>query len=321
MVTALHLAMNGPRLCFAALALLLFSPGLIAQTVDKTGAGAPAATTPAPASAGQIDTLRRIRDTGVILIGVREASVPFSFLDANKSPQGYTVDICLRVADAIKAELKMPRLETRFVPVSSANRIEMLLEGKIDLECGSTTNTRDRQKQVAFAYTTFVAGIKMLVKSTSNINSVEDLRGKTIVVTKGTTSEKMMNVKNDEQLLRLKIIVAADHNESFRMVEEGTAVAFPMDDVLLYGLISKSKNPDDFAVVGKYLSVEPYAIMMRKDEPQLERVVNKALSDMFASGEIRKLYAKWFATRELTVPMNQFIKEGFVAPNTHPAWP
>jgi glutamate/aspartate transport system substrate-binding protein len=309
--------MGGLRLCFAALALCLLSPSLVAQTANKAGAKAPAA----PLPAGQIDTLRRIRDTGVILIGVREASVPFSFLDANKSPQGYSVDICLKVADAIKAELKVPRLEVRFVRVSSADRIPMVLEGKIDLECGSTTNTRDRQKQVAFAYTTFVAGIKMLVKKSSNISGIEDLRGKTIVVTKGTTSEKIMSVKNDEQLLGLNIIVAADHNESLRMVEEGKAVAFPMDDVLLYGLISKSKKPDDFAVVGKYLSVEPYAIMMRRDEPQLERVINKALSDLFASGEIRKLYAKWFATRELTVPMNQFIKEAFLAPNTHPAWP
>ncbi len=247
--------------------------------------------------------------------------MPFSFLDQNKSPQGYSIDICLKVADAIKAELKMPRLDVKFVPVSSANRIPALIEGKVDLECGSTTNTRDRQKQVAFAYTTFVAGIKMLAKKSSNINGTEDLRGKTIVVTKGTTSETIMNVKNVEQSLKLNILVAADHNESFRMVDEGKAVAFPMDDVLLYGLISKSKKPDDYAVVGKYLSVEPYAIMMRKDEPQLERLVNKALSDLFASGEIRKLYAKWFSTRELTVPMNQILKEAFVAPNTYPAWP
>jgi ABC-type amino acid transport substrate-binding protein len=157
----------------------------------------------------------------------------FSFLDQNKSPQGYSVDICLKIADAIKAELKMPRLDVKFVPVSSASRIPALIEGKVDLECGSTTNTRDRQKQVAFAYTTFVAGIKMLAKKSSNINGMEDLRGKTIVVTKGTTSEKMINVKNVEQSLKLNILVAADHNESFRMVDEGKAVAFPMDDAAL----------------------------------------------------------------------------------------
>jgi glutamate/aspartate transport system substrate-binding protein len=273
------------------------------------------------AQAQTIDTLKRIRDTGTILIGVREASIPFSFIDANKRPQGYSVDLCVRIADAIKAQLKLPRLDVTYVPVSSANRITTLLNGGIDLECGSTTNTRERQQQVAFAYTTFVAGIKMLAKKSSNINGAEDLRGKTVVVTKGTTSEKLMAVKNEEQSLKLKIIVANDHDESFRMVDEGKAVAFPMDDVLLYGLISKSRNPDEFAVIGKYLSVEPYGIMMRKGEPQFERVVDKALTDIFASGEIRALYDKWFSTKELTVPMNQFLKEAFVTPNTYPAWP
>jgi glutamate/aspartate transport system substrate-binding protein len=305
------------RRCAALLAIAVLAGSAQAQTQAPAKAGAAASA----AVVAQSETLRRIRDTGTLLIGVREASVPFSFIDANKVPQGYSVDICLRVADAIKTELKLPRLETKFVAVSSANRIQMLLDGKIDLECGSTTNTRDRQKQVAFAYTTFVAGIKMLAKKNSNINGIEDLRGKTIVVTKGTTSEKIMNVKNEEQSLKLNIIITNDHNESFRAVEDGRAVAFPMDDVLLYGLISKAKKPDDYAVVGKYLSVEPYGIMMRKDDPQLERVVNKALSDLFASGEIRKIYARWFSTRELTVPMNQILKEAFVAPNTYPAWP
>ena len=269
----------------------------------------------------KIDTLRRIRDTGVLTIGVRETSVPFSYLDAQKQPQGYSVDLCLRVADAVKAELKMPRLEVKFVPVSSSNRIPALLEGKIDLECGSTTNTRDRQKQVAFAYTTFVAGIKMLAKKSSNVNSIEDLRGKAVVVTKGTTSEKMLKTLNDERVLKINIIESKDHGESFKAVEDGKAIAFPMDDVLLYGLISKAKKPDDFAVVGKYLSVEPYAIMLRKDEPQFEKLVNRALIDLFQSGEIRRLYAKWFNTKELTVPLNQYLKEAFQTPNTYPAWP
>ena len=282
---------------------------------------APAAAPAVAAPAEKIDTLKRIRERGTILIGVREASVPFSFLDAQKQPQGYSVDLCLKVADAIKQELKLPRLEIKFVPVSSANRIPALLDNKIDLECGSTTNTRDRQKQVAFAYTSFVAGIKMLAKTSSNINGIEDLRGKTVVVTKGTTSEKMMKQLNDERLLKLNIIEMADHNDSFKAVAEGTAVAFPMDDVLLYGLISKSAKPDDFAVVGKYLSVEPYAIMMRKDEPQLERVVNHALTELFQSGEIRRIYAKWFATKDLTVPLNSLLKEAFAVPNTYPAWP
>ncbi len=299
----------------AALAAVTFSPALsVAQ--DKS----PAATAPA-AAAEKIDTLKRIRDTNTILLGVREASVPFSFIDPQKQPQGYSVDLCLKVADAIKAELKLSRLEVKYVPVTSADRIPALLAGKIDLECGSTTNTRDRQKQVAFAYTTFVAGIKMLAPKSANISNVEDLRGKTIVVTKGTTSEKMIKQMNDERILKLIILEAKDHNESFKAIEEGKAVAFPMDDVLLYGLISKSSKPDNFAVVGKYMSVEPYAIMMRKDEPHLERIVNRALNELFQSGEIKRIYAKWFATRELTVPLNQYLKEAFAVPNTYPAWP
>jgi glutamate/aspartate transport system substrate-binding protein len=153
------------------------------------------------------------------------------------------------------------------------------------------------------------------------VNSLEDLRGKSIVVTKGTTSEKMMKAMNDERLLKLNIIESSDHGESFKAVDEGKAIAFPMDDVILYGLISKSKKPDDFAVVGKYLSVEPYAIMMRKDEPAFERIVNRALIDLFQSGEIRRLYAKWFNTKDLVVPLNSYLKEAFVTPNTYPAWP
>ncbi|MCC6869781.1 MAG: amino acid ABC transporter substrate-binding protein [Burkholderiales bacterium] len=303
------------------LAGALLAGGAIAQ--DKAGAGKAASTPAGPAEKppASIDTIKRIRDTGTLLLGVRDTSVPFSFVDAQKQPQGYSVDLCLRVADAIKAELKLPKLEVRFVPVTSANRITALLEGKIDLECGSTTNTRDRQKQVAFAYTTYIAGIKMLAKKSSNINSLEDVRGKSVVVTKGTTSEKMLKTMNDERVLKVKIIESPDHGESFKAVDDGKAVAFLMDDVLLYGLISKAKKPDDFAVVGKYLSVEPYAIVMRKDEPAFEKIVNRALIDLFQSGEIRRIYAKWFNTKDLVVPLNPYLKEAFTAPNTFPAWP
>ncbi len=295
--------------------------GIPADAQDKS---APAGAVPAKAAekpAEKIDTLRRIRDTGTIMLGVRETSVPFSFLDAQKQPQGYSVDLCMRVADAVKTELKLPRLDVRFVPVSSSDRIPMLVAGKIDLECGSTTNTRDRAQQVAFAYTTFVAGIKMLAKRSANISSIEDLRGKDVVVTKGTTSEKIMTAMNADRLLKMNIITAKDHGESFKAVEDGKAVAFPMDDVLLYGLISKSKKPDDFAVVGRYISVEPYAIMLRKDEPAFEKIVNRALIDLFQTGEIKRIYAKWFNTKDLVVPLNQYLREAFATPNTYPAFP
>jgi glutamate/aspartate transport system substrate-binding protein len=306
-----------------ALALLAAATGM--RTAVAQDKGAPAATAPpaaAPAKAAEkIDTLKRIRETQAIRLGVRESSVPFSFVDAQKQPQGYSVDLCLRIAEAVKSELKLARLEVKFVPVTSSNRIAFVVDGTIDLECGSTTNTRQRQQEVAFAYTTFVAGIKMLARKSSNIAGIDDLRGKTVVVTAGTTSEAMMKALNDERVLKLTLVTAKDHAESFKAVADGTAVAFPMDDVLLYGLISKSANPDEFAVVGKYLSVEPYAIMLRRDEPQFEKIVDHALIDLFASGEIRRLYAKWFSTKELTVPLNQYLKEAFSVPNTYPAWP
>ena len=286
---------------------------------DKTSAGAPAAD--GLAGAEHSATLKRVRDTATITIGVREASVPFSFIDSQKQPQGYSVDLCLKVADAIKNELKLPRLDVRFVAVTSSNRIAMVKDGKVDLECGSTTNTRERQKDVAFAYTTFVAGIKMLAKKSSNITGVDDLRGKTVVVTKGTTSEQMVRQMNEERVLNLTILEAKDHNESFAAVADGRAVAFPMDDVLLYGLISKASKPDEFAVVGKYLSVEPYAIMLRKDDAAFERLVDRTLIEMFQNGEVRRAYTRWFATKDLTVPMNQYVKEAFNVPNTYPAWP
>jgi glutamate/aspartate transport system substrate-binding protein len=312
-----------PAMALAVAGSLLALP-VGAQEKAAPGAAVPAAGAPAKAAekpAERIDTLRRIRETGAIILGVRESSVPFSFIDAQRQPQGYSVDLCLRIADTIKAELKLPRLEVRFVPVSSSDRIPMLVAGKVDLECGSTTNTRERQQQVAFAYTTFVAGIKLLAKRTANIASIEDLRGKDVVVTKGTTSEKIMVAMNTDRVLNMNILVAKDHGESFKAVEDGKAVAFPMDDVLLYGLISKSKKPDDFAVVGRYVSVEPYAIMLRRDEPAFEKIVNRALIDLFQSGEIRRIYAKWFNTRDLVVPLNQYLREAFAAPNTYPAWP
>jgi glutamate/aspartate transport system substrate-binding protein len=296
------------------LCILLAGYTTVAAAQSATPASAPV---PAPA----INTLQRIRDTGTLPIGIREGSFPFSFVNQGKGPRGYTIDICLEIADAIKNELALPRLEVRYIPVSPANRVAALQDGKIDLECGSTSNTRELQKEVAFAYATFVAGIKLLARKSSQISGIDDLRGRTIVVTRGTPSEKLMQDINAARLLKMNVVVATDHEASFKLVEQGGAVAFPMDDVLLYNLIAKARRPDDFAVVGKYLSVEPYAIMMRKREAQLETIVDRTLSQLFASGEIRRLYDKWFATRELTVPLNPLLKEAFAMPNTYPAWP
>ena len=308
--------MTGPHLGrLLCLALAGYAAGAAAQ--DAAPGAAPRGE-PIPAA---IDTLQRIHDTGALPIGVRDASFPFSFVDPGKRPEGYSVDLCLRIADTIKSELGLPRLEVRYIPVSPANSISALQDGKIDLECGSTSNTRERQKDVAFAYTTFIAGIKLLVRKSSQISGIDDLRGRTVVVTRGTAGEKLIRDINAQRLLKMTIVVAADHDQAFGAVDQGSAVAFPMDDVLLYRLIAKAKQPDDFAVVGKYLSVEPYAIMMRKGEGKLEAIVDRTLSQLFASGEIRRLYDKWFSTSQLTVPLSPLLKEAFAMPNNYPGWP
>ena len=266
-------------------------------------------------------TLARIKKSNTVNIGVRDSSVPFSFLDERKQPVGYSIDLCVRIVETIRADLKLPKLQVNFVPVTSSTRIPAVAEGKIDLECGSTTNTRDRQQQVSFAYTTFVAGIKMVAKKTAKLRSVEDLSGKTIVLTKGTTAEKIIDRVNEERRLGIQKLSSPDHAQSFQAVEENRAVAFVMDDVLLYGLIAKSKAPGDFEVVGKYLSVEPYGFMIAKNDPNFERMVNNALVNLFNNGQAKQIYDKWFNSKYMKVPMSQNLREAFAMPNTHPAWP
>ncbi|MBI3148835.1 MAG: amino acid ABC transporter substrate-binding protein [Betaproteobacteria bacterium] len=273
------------------------------------------------ANAQDSATLARVKKTNVVNIGVRDSSAPFSSLDEKKQPVGYSIDLCVRVVESIRSELKLPKLQVNFVPVTSSTRIPAVMEGKIDLECGSTTNTRDRQKDVAFAYTTFVAGIKMVARKTSKIKSIEDLAGKTVVLTKGTTAQKIIDRVNQERRLGITVSLSDDHAQSFQAVAEDRAVAFVMDDVLLYGLIAKSKKPDDFEVVGKYLSVEPYAIMLKKDDPVFERLVNNALVNMFSNGQARQIYERWFNSKQMKVPMSQNLREAFNIPNNHPAWP
>jgi glutamate/aspartate transport system substrate-binding protein len=267
----------------------------------------------APASAQ--DTLKKIKDTGVVKIGNRDASIPLSYLDDKQQPIGYGVDICLKVVDAIKAELKMPNLKVEFVPVTSQTRIPILTGGNIDLECGSTTNSVERQKQVAFAPTYFMTGTKIIVKKSSGIKGYNDLKGKTVVFTSGTTNERAMKAYSDEHKLGINFIPSKDHAESFLAVDTGRAVAFPMDDVILYGLRANAKNPNDFEVLGPFLSDDPYGIMMRKDDPQFKKVVDNAVSALYKSGEINKIYHKWFESPippkgiNLNMPMSDSLKE------------
>ena len=266
-------------------------------------------------------TLKKIRDTGVIKIGNRDASIPFSYLDDDQKPIGYSVDICLKIADAIKANLKMPNLKVEFVPVTSQTRIPILTGGNIDLECGSTTNSVERQKQVAFAPTYFVTGTKIVVKKSSGIKSYDDLKGKNVVFTQGTTNERAMKAYNDEKKLGINFIPSKDHAESFLAVETGRAVAFPMDDILLYSLVASAKTPGDYVVLGEFLSDDPYAIMLRKDDAEFKKLVDTTVATLYKSGEINKIYAKWFQSKippkgiNLSFPMAEGLRAAFKNPN------
>lgn len=266
-------------------------------------------------------TLKKIKDTGVIKIGHRDASIPFSYLDDKQQPVGYGVDICMRVVDDIKKQLKLPNLKVEFVPVTSQTRIPVLAGGNIDIECGSTTNSIERQKQVSFAPTYFMTGTKIIVKKSSGIKGYDDLKGKTVVFTQGTTNERAMKAYNDEKKLGINFIPAKDHAESFLAVETGRAVAFPMDDILLYGLKANAKNPNDFEVLGQFLSDDPYAPMMRKDDAAFKKVVDASMTALYKNGEINKIYQKWFQSPippkgvNLNVPMSDALKEVIKTPS------
>jgi len=275
-----------------------------------------------PVAAAELaGTLKKIKDTGTIKVGHRDASVPFSYLDDRQRPIGYSMDLCARIVEAVKKEHQLPKLKVEYVPVTSQTRIPILTGGNIDMECGSTTNTLERQKQVSYAYTTFYTGTKLLVKKASGIRSYKDLKGKTVVVTQGTTNERAIKGLNDKENLGITFIHAKDHGESFLTVDTGRAVAFPMDDILLYGLVANSKNPGAWAVVGDYLSPDPYGIMIRRDDPQWQAFVNKVIGGLMKSGEIRKIYAKWFQSKippkgaNLNLPVSAKLEELFKNPN------
>src|SRR5215470_11131025 len=247
----------------------------------------------APAAA-QEGTLKKIKDSGSITIGHRDASIPFSYYDDKQQPVGYAMDLCLRIADAVKAELKMPGLKTNYQLVTSANRIPLMANGTIDLECGSTTNNLARQEQVWFTITHFVTANRWVAKKSANLNKLADLKGKTIVSTAGTTNIKQMTELNAAQNLGMNIISANGHPEAFQMVETGRAVAFAMDDILLASLAAQARNPKDYAISAEATSVEPYGIMLRKDDKAFKAVVDKAMTQIYKSGQINAIYSKWF---------------------------
>ena len=270
----------------------------------------------------QDGTLKKIKDSGSITIGHRDASVPFSYYDDKQQPIGYAMDLCARIVDAVKAHLKMPALKTNYQLVTSANRIPLMANGTIDLECGSTTNNLARQEQVWFTITHFVTANRWVYKKSANLSKLADLKGKTIVSTAGTTNIKGMTEINAAKNLGMNIISANGHPEAFQMVETGRAAAFAMDDILLASLAASSRSPKDYAISAEATSVEPYGIMLRKDDKEFKALVDKAMTDIYKSGQINAIYAKWFEKPvppkgiNLNLPMSAAFKKVVAKPTS-----
>ncbi|RQP21372.1 amino acid ABC transporter substrate-binding protein [Piscinibacter terrae] len=266
-----------------------------------------------PAPSGP--TLDRIKQTGKIIIAHRESSVPLSYVDANKKPVGYAVDLCLKLADAVKKKLNMPKLEVSYVMVTGATRIPVIAEGKADLECGSTTNNAERRQKVAFTVPHYITGARYLVRADSKIDDLPNFDGKKLVSTKGTTPLKAVNAANKERLIGITVLEAADHAAAVAMVENGEADGFAMDDVLLYGLRSERPDPNKLKVVGKFLTIEPLAIMLSKDDPEFKRIIDDEMKRMITSREAYAIYDKWFTQPippknvSLNMPMNYLLKD------------
>ena len=266
-------------------------------------------------------TLKKIKETGTINIGHRESSIPFSYLDDKQQPIGYAMDLCMKVVDAVKAELKMPALKVALQPVTSSNRIPLLQNGTIDLECGSTTNSVARQQQVAFGPTYFVINVTAAVKKTSGINTLAELNGKNISTTSGTTAVPLLKGYEKTKSVDVKEIYGKDHAESFLLMADDRAVAFVMDDILLAGQIANSKTPGAYKILNESLRQEPYSMMLRKDDPQFKSLVDKTISGVMKSGEIEKIYAKWFTSPvppkgiNMNFPQTPPLKDAFKTPN------
>jgi glutamate/aspartate transport system substrate-binding protein len=269
--------------------------------------------------------LKKIKDTGTITVGYRESSIPFSYLDDNQKPVGFAMDICAKIVDAVKDELKLPNLEVKLVPVTSATRIPLIANGTVDLECGSTTNNAAREKQVAFTNSHFLTATRFISKKSSAINSLDDLKGKTVVSTSGTTNIKQLNEVNTAKQLDMKIIPAKDHADAFLSVETDRAVAFAMDDILLAGFKANAKSSGDYVISDFSLSKpEPYGIMMRRDDPAFKAVCDKATAALYKSPEGLALYDKWFtkpinkAGLNLNYPIPDALKKAFANPSDSP---
>lgn len=266
-------------------------------------------------------TLKKIKDSNSITLGHRESSIPFSYYDDKQQVVGYSHELMLKVVDAVKSELGTPNLEVKLNPITSQNRISLVQNGTIDIECGSTTNNTERQKQVAFSNSIFVIGTRLMTKKDSGIKDFADLNGKNVVTTAGTTSERLLRKMNEDKKMEMNIISAKDHGESFLTLETGRAAAFMMDDALLYGELAKAKKPGDWAIVGTPQSFEAYGCMMRKDDPAFKKTVDAALAKAMTSGDAEKIYAKWFMNPippkglNLNFPLSPDVAKLYKTPN------
>ncbi|MBS0848620.1 amino acid ABC transporter substrate-binding protein [Citrobacter sp. JGM124] len=274
----------------------------------------------APAS-GQQSTLDKINQNGVIVVGHRESSVPFSYYDNQQKVVGYSQDYSNAIVDAVKKKLNKPDLQVKLIPITSQNRIPLLQNGTFDFECGSTTNNLERQKQADFSNTIFVVGTRLLVKKNGPIKDFSDLKGKAVVVTSGTTSEALLNKLNDEKKMDMRIISAKDHGDSFRTLESGRAVAFMMDDALLAGERAKAKKPGDWDIVGTPQSEEAYGCMLRKNDPEFKKLVDETIAQAQTSGEAEKWFEVWFKqpippkNLNMNFDLSKEMKATFKAPN------
>lgn len=278
------------------------------------------AMTSATIHAQETGTLQKIKDSKTIVLGVRESSIPFSYLDDNHKYVGYTVDLCLKIVGAIKKQLDMSDIEVKYVPVVSSNRTAMMTGGVIDLECGSTTNNQERQQQVAFAPTSFLTATRVLAKKSSHITGFADLRGKNLVVTSGTANLREVAALNTERNLGINITRVKDHAEGFAMVENDQAAGFAMDDILLASFAANAKRPGDYFITQESLPPEPYGIMLRRNDAAFKKLVDTTLTAVYTSSEINRIYARWFQSPiapkgiNLNWPMSEQLKRAFAKP-------
>jgi len=266
-------------------------------------------------------TLSKIKDSGIVAIGHRESSIPFSYYDDKQQVVGYSQDFALEIVAALKKELNAPGLQVKMVPVTSQNRIPLVRNGTVDIECGSTTNNLERQQQVAFSNSLFIVRTRLLTRKDSGIKDFPDLKGKNAVVSAGTTSERLLRKLNEEKKLDIKITSAKDHGESFLILESGRAAAFMLDDVLLYGELAKARRRDDWIVTGTPQSREAYGCSMRREDPKFKALVDRTVARIETSGEAEKIYAKWFLNPipprnlNLNFPLSDEMKALFKSPN------